>query len=247
MPAAALVAAKAVPAAAQEAAAAAAAAEAAAAEEEEAFDVVFKHAGKLGVSFTPTGSVRAVSGMAESLAKAEPRLRGGCTLVRVQGVGVGAADWLELFKAKVKRRPLTLSFAPAAPEPAAEPAAEPAVAAGAASETAAAAAAAAAAKEALAVPGAPFAGLAELGWLFVHFAGEQLRCAVLADQGAGALVPRAAWSQFMGELTAQVGISNCKTWYENEFQVSYETWPQTPSFSYQVLRSSLLENSEIPT
>ena len=25
--------------------------------------------------------------------------------------------------------------------------------------------------------------------------------------------------QFMGELTAQVGMSNCKTWHENEFQV----------------------------
>ena len=53
--------------------------------------------------------------------------------------------------------------------------------------------------------------------------------------------------RFMGELTPQIGISNCKTWYENEFQVSYETWPQTRSFSYQVLQSSLLENSEIPT
>ena len=52
---------------------------------------------------------------------------------------------------------------------------------------------------------------------------------------------------FMGELTAQVGMSNRKTWYENEFQVSYETWPQTRSFSYQVLQSSFLENSEIPT
>ena len=50
--------------------------------------------------------------------------------------------------------------------------------------------------------------------------------------------------QIMGELTAQVGMSNCKTWYENEFQVSYETWPQTRSFSYQVLQ---LEDSEIPT
>ena len=45
----------------------------------------------------------------------------------------------------------------------------------------------------------------------------------------------------MGELTAQAGTSNCKTWYENEFQVSYETWPQTRSFSYQVLQSSFLE------
>ena len=26
-------------------------------------------------------------------------------------------------------------------------------------------------------------------------------------------------------LTAQAWKSNCKTWYENEFQVSYETWP----------------------
>ena len=54
--------------------------------------------------------------------------------------------------------------------------------------------------------------------------------------------------QFMGELTAQVGMSNCKTWYENEFQVSYETWPQTRSFSYQVLQSFLcVENSDVPT
>ena len=50
----------------------------------------------------------------------------------------------------------------------------------------------------------------------------------------------------MGELTAQAGTSNCKTWYENEFQVSYETWPQTRSFSYQVLQSSFLKSSEIP-
>ena len=51
---------------------------------------------------------------------------------------------------------------------------------------------------------------------------------------------------FTGELTPQVGMSNCKTWYENEFQVSYETWPQTRSFSYQVLQSSFLENSGNP-
>ena len=51
----------------------------------------------------------------------------------------------------------------------------------------------------------------------------------------------------MGELTAhQVGISNCKTWYGNESQVSYETWPQTRSCSYQVLQSSFLENSGNP-
>ena len=36
-------------------------------------------------------------------------------------------------------------------------------------------------------------------------------------------------------LTAQAWKSNCKTWYENEFQVLYETRPQTLSFSYQVL------------
>ena len=56
-----------------------------------------------------------------------------------------------------------------------------------------------------------------------------------------------ACQQFVGELTAQVGMSNCKTWYEHEFQVSYETWPQTPSFSYQVLRSSFLKKSQTPT
>ena len=53
--------------------------------------------------------------------------------------------------------------------------------------------------------------------------------------------------QFMGELAAQAWMSNCKTWYENEFQLSYETWPQTRWFSYQLLQSSFLENSEIPT
>ena len=36
--------------------------------------------------------------------------------------------------------------------------------------------------------------------------------------------------QFMGELTAQVGMSSCKTWYENEFQVSYETWTNSLVF-----------------
>ena len=51
---------------------------------------------------------------------------------------------------------------------------------------------------------------------------------------------RATW-QIKGERTPQVGMSSCKTWYENEFQVSYETWPQTHSFSYQVLRSSFLK------
>ena len=59
---------------------------------------------------------------------------------------------------------------------------------------------------------------------------------LVADSGL------AVWSsqcQFMGE-----GMSN---WYQNEFQVLYETWPQTRSISYQVLQSSSLENSEILT
>ena len=65
--------------------------------------------------------------------------------------------------------------------------------------------------------------------------------------GAAGSAPRrparaAAKRHFMGELTAQVGISEFskredrKTWYENEGvcgQVSYETWN---SFSYQVLQ-----------
>ena len=42
---------------------------------------------------------------------------------------------------------------------------------------------------------------------------------------SGATREREPWL-FMKELTAQVRISNCKTWYENEFQVLYETWPQ---------------------
>ena len=66
-------------------------------------------------------------------------------------------------------------------------------------------------------------------------------------QAARRASPGRSRGQSMGELTAQVGMSECRTWYENEFQVSYETWPQTRSFSYQVLQSSFLENSEIPT
>ena len=58
---------------------------------------------------------------------------------------------------------------------------------------------------------------------------------------------RAHKREFMGELTAQVEMSNCKAWYENEFLVTYEFWPQTRSFSYQVLQSSFLKNLEIPT
>ena len=60
--------------------------------------------------------------------------------------------------------------------------------------------------------------------------------------GAGYSGPSAVFPHpqyFVGEPTPQVG-SNCKTWYANEFQVSYESWPQTRSISYQALQSSVL-------
>ena len=78
----------------------------------------------------------------------------------------------------------------------------------------------------------------------------ELRAGASGDQDAVFVFVLFGPVQLVGELTAQVGVSNCKTWYENEFQVSYETNLATNSlvFVHQVLQSSFLEiNSEIPT
>ena len=63
-----------------------------------------------------------------------------------------------------------------------------------------------------------------------------------AGATAGALIA------VQGELTAQSWDAQLqKPGTKTSFGFSCETWPQTRSFSYQVLPSSCLESSEIPT